>query len=828
VSVVLRPRVLVAEDEPQQDGALARALEAAGFERLVAHDGVEALDLARSQAVEAVVLDRLLRRLDGMRVCELLKRDPLTTNLPVLILSGVYVDGEEERRALAAGADRYLPRPDGAAGHQPEAAALVRELHALLGTKLGSDPPAATPATVLVIEDDPENRAFLRRALQRRGVRLVEAATAAEALDRLASESPALALLDIRMPGTSGLDLLPRLRSASPETVVVMMTAFGSEQVAAEAVRRGADDYIAKPIELARLRELIERNLEKYRLRLERQALLRRLKESNHYLTRQHEQLRLAQEQILAQNRQLEEASRFKSEFLANMSHELRTPLNAIIGFSQIMLDPTMNQLQSAEREEFLTNIHGSAQHLLALINEILDLAKVEAGKMELRPARLDVEAMLAEVAAVIDPLARRGELQLTVEAEAGLPPVAADQSKLKQVLYNLLANAVKFTPAGGQIALTAARMDDAVRFAVRDTGIGIRPQDYPKLFHEFQQLDPSYTRRYEGTGLGLALCKRFVEMHGGRIWAESRPGHGSVFYFTLPLQIPLGGEAAPALRLLETPVGEVDGRPLVLIIDDDRRTAAATGQLLIQAGYRVIYARDGDEGVRRALNEDPQLIVLEVVLPRKDGWAVLQELHSFPITRETPVLVASVMDNRPLAVALGASDYTRKPVDPEDFLRRVHRLVHRVQALRQRVKVLLVHPDRDLVHQTASLLVEQHFNVFRAEALQEAALKLDAARPDVVVVAAGLAGPAFWEHVQGLPTPRPHVVALTTAGSPDAQSADTVVDPADVAPSALVRCIQQLERVQRIRRSGHDRRHGADRRRQPRESAAGAVRPGA
>ncbi len=828
MSTVLRPRVLVAEDEPQQGAALARTLETAEFEVLVAHDGVEALDLARSQAVDAVVLDRLLRRLDGMRVCELLKRDPLTTNLPVLILSGVYIDGEDERRALAAGADRYLPRPDGTAGHQPEAADVVRALHALLGTKLGGEPAATAPATILVIDDDLENQAFVRRALERRGVRIVEAATAAEALDRLAAGSPALALLDVRMPGTSGLDLLPRLRSASPDTVVVMMTAFGSEQVAAEAVRRGADDYIAKPIELARLRELIDRNLEKYRLRLDRQALLRRLKESNHYLIRQHEQLRLAQEQILAQNRAMEEASRFKSEFLANMSHELRTPLNAIIGFSQILLDPTMNQLEPVEREEFLTNIHGSAQHLLGLINEILDLAKVEAGKMELRLARLDVAATLAEVVAVIDPLARRGELRLSAETEPDLPPVAADESKLKQVLYNLLANAVKFTPAGGQIAVSASRMDDAVRFAVRDSGIGIQPRDYPKLFHEFQQLDPSYTRRYEGTGLGLALCKRFVEMHGGRIWAESQPGQGSTFYFTLPPQVPLGGEAAPALRLLEAPVGELDDRPLVLIIDDDRRAAAVTGHLLVQAGYRVSFARDGEEGVRKALNDDPQLIVLEVVLPRKDGWAALEELRSFPITRETPVLVASVMDNRPLANALGAADFARKPLDPDDFLRRVHRLVHRVQALRQRVKVLLVHPDRDLVHKAASLLVEDHFNVFRAEAASEAALKLEAVRPDVVVVARGLAGPAFWEGLQRLPAPRPHVMALTAAPAPEALHADTVVDPADVTPSALVRTIQQLERVQRIRRNGHDRRQGLDRRRQSREPAAGAVRPGA
>jgi signal transduction histidine kinase len=826
MSAVLNRRVLLAEDDPQQLAALGRILEQAGFEVVPAHDGVEALELARTRAVDSAVIDLLLRRLDGLRVCELLKRDPTTTNLPVLILSGLYLDGDDARRALAAGADCYLPKPEAVEGSGSEVTELVRQLEHVLGLPAGQSAQRVPVTTVLIIDDDPENRAFLRKALRGQGARVLEAATSEEGLRQLAQEAPGLVLLDVRMPGESGLDLLPRIRALHPETVVAMMTAFGSEEVAAEAVRRGADDYIAKPIDLRRLRELVERNLEKHRLRLDRQDLLRRLKESNRYLTRQHQQLRLAEEHILAVNRQLEQANRFKSEFLANMSHELRTPLNAIIGFSEILLDPTMQDVNENEHEEFVRNIHTSGKHLLQLINEILDLAKVEAGKMELHRAELDIPASLAEVVAIIDPLARQGNLRLVVEQDAELPHLAADRSKFKQVLYNLLSNAVKFTPAGGQVTLAARRVDEDVRFAVHDTGIGIHPQEYPKLFREFQQLDPSYTRKYEGTGLGLALSKRFVEMHGGRIWAESQPGQGSTFYFTMPIRVPLAGQVAE-LTVLEgggVPAGD---QPLVLVVDDDRRAAELAGRMLRQAGYRVSYARDGDEALLKAVAQDPQIVVLEVVLPGKDGWAVLQELKSLPVTRDTPVIVASVMDNRALAFSLGAADYALKPIERDDFVPRIHRLARQVQAFRERVKVLLVHSDRDFIRETASLLVGEHFEVFRAEDHKDAARKLEATRSHVVVIEGEEQLAALAPQLGTARGFRPHVIGLGRGLVRPAPGV-TWLSAAGITPAALVEEIQRLEVVQRTRRVGHDRRQSIDRRRQPREPQAGAVRPGA
>jgi DNA-binding response OmpR family regulator len=368
--------------------------------------------------------------------------------------------------------------------------------------------------------------------------------------------------------------------------------------------------------------------------------------------------------------------------------------------------------------------------------------------------------------------------------------------------------------------------VDEDVRFAVRDTGIGIHPQEYPKLFREFQQLDPSYTKKYEGTGLGLALSKRFVEMHGGRIWAESQPGQGSTFYFTMPIRVPLAGQVAELTVLHGGGVPPGD-QPLVLVVDDDRRAAEVAGRMLRQAGYRVTYARDGDEALLKAVAQDPQIVVLEVVLPGKDGWAVLQELKSLPVTRDTPVIVASVMDNRALAFSLGAADYALKPIERDDFVPRIHRLARQVQVFRERVKVLLVHSDRDFVREAASLLVGQHFEVFRAETQEDAMQKFEATRSLVVVVEGEEQLAALAPQLGKARGSRPHVIGLRH-GPARATPGATWLSAGETTPAALVEEILRLEVVQRTRRVGHDRRQSIDRRRQPREPQAGAVRPGA
>jgi signal transduction histidine kinase len=232
--------------------------------------------------------------------------------------------------------------------------------------------------------------------------------------------------------------------------------------------------------------------------------------------------------------RQLEVASRHKSEFLANMSHELRTPLNAVIGFSEVLLERMFGEL-TPKQEEYLQDIMASGRHLLSLINDILDLAKIEAGRMELELGAFDLGAAIDNALTLVRERAVRHGVQLDRAVDGGVGPVVADERKVKQVLLNLLSNAIKFTPDGGRVTLRAERANGTVEISVSDTGIGIAPHDQEAIFEEFRQVGTDYARKREGTGLGLALARRFVELHGGRLWVKSERGHGSTFTFTIP-----------------------------------------------------------------------------------------------------------------------------------------------------------------------------------------------------------------------------------------------------------------------------------------------------
>jgi len=801
-------RILVADDDPERLRALMERLQREGFDVLSAQDGLEALDRAREELPDAIILNLLLRRIDGLRVCEILKSNPATTNIPVLLMAGVHVDADEGKRALAAGADRFLtdlgPLSTGSGRELGTDQDLVQAVRGLLG----AEPEQEARPVLLAIDDDPDNRAFLTKAVQKQGFDVVTAPNATQARRQLDDRRPALIFLDVQMPEESGLSLLPQMLRDFPESVVVMMTAYGSEQVAAEALRGGADDYIAKPIDLHRLRELLERNLEKQRLRAERQSLVARLKDSNRYLMRQHAALRRADEEILQVNRQLEQSSRYKSEFLANMSHELRTPLNAIMGFSEILLDVTMN-LTAGERTEFLRNIHSSGQHLLGLINDILDLAKIEAGKMDLHAEEMPVMEALQEVTAILDPMARQQGLQLRMVGAAEATVIKADRSKFKQVLYNLLSNAVKFTPAPGVITVSVRDSPEQLTVSVEDTGIGMKPEDLPKLFREFEQIDGSYTRRYQGTGLGLALCRRFVEMHGGRIWAESQFGKGSIFTFTIPREprpaaVAPVEEAAPTLESMEL--------PLALVIEDDPASSQRMTAEIQGVGFRVAHASDGEQAVRKAMEILPDLVVMETVLPVKDGWQVLQELRARAATADVPVLVCSVTRNQALMDQFGIAGYVAKPWATKTMQDELRRIGQGINRRRDRVRVLLVHRDRRALATLAATLVEEGFEVFRAPGLQEALEKARAAAPDVVVLAPP--EPEWVVGLRGLPG-QPALLALGEVSPRVPATAWSAVIPSGLSePDVVLRAIKGLDIVQRRRRTGRDRRQGIDRRR--------------
>jgi PAS domain S-box-containing protein len=383
-------------------------------------------------------------------------------------------------------------------------------------------------------------------------------------------------------------------------------------------------------------------------------------KHLEHELTRKNQQL-------AEQNRRIEEANRLKSEFLANMSHELRTPLNAIIGFSEIMHDGKVGAI-SSEHKEFLGDILTSAKHLLQLINDVLDLSKVEAGKMHFDPEPMQLNTIVSEVRDVLRTMACRKDIDVAIEIDPGLGDIVADASKLKQVLYNYLSNALKFTPDAGHVtvrAMPAGR--DRYRLEVEDSGIGIQPEDLERLFTEFRQLDTSASKQYQGTGLGLALTKRIVEAQGGTVDVTSTPGHGSTFGAVLPRVMHTREDPPPASSGHGSPAPSAAS---VLLIEDDASHSGWVTSFLEDHGYRVTLAADGFDGIENCSEKRFDAILLDILLPGLDGWETLRAIRRHGRNRDTPVVVVSIARPGDAAADYPVQDFLTKPVSGESLLR--------------------------------------------------------------------------------------------------------------------------------------------------------------
>ncbi len=377
---------------------------------------------------------------------------------------------------------------------------------------------------------------------------------------------------------------------------------------------------------------------------------------------------RHARVQVEEQSRRVHEANRLKSEFLANMSHELRTPLNGIIGFAELMHDGRVGPV-SPDHREYLGDILASARHLLHLINDVLDLAKVESGEMEFHPEPVDLGRLAGEVCDVLRGVAVRKRIRTDLVVESTLGPVVLDPAKIKQVLYNYVSNAIKFTPDGGRVTVRLeAEGDEFVRLEVEDTGIGIAPEDLGRLFVEFQQLDASTAKRQQGTGLGLALTRRIVEAQGGRIGVRSVLGRGSVFFAVLPRSAsttsPVPAPSVPARHPAEARLG-----PWVLVIEDEPAERAALERMLSEAGYAVQGAASGAEALQRVQARAFDAITLDLILPDMSAIDLLAAIRAAEPTRRTPVIVVTVVTEREAVGALAAHDFLTKPIEADDLL---------------------------------------------------------------------------------------------------------------------------------------------------------------
>jgi signal transduction histidine kinase/CheY-like chemotaxis protein len=463
------------------------------------------------------------------------------------------------------------------------------------------------------------------------------------------------------------------------------------------------------------------------------------------------EQIELRDQELMIARDRAEQANRTKSVFLANMSHELRTPLTAIIGYSEILEDDA----RELGLEDFLPDlqkIQAAGKHLLGLINSILDLSKVEAGKMELYLESFDLAKMVSEVASTVNPLVEKRHNTLDIHCAEDIGEIVADQIKTRQILFNLLSNASKFTE-GGRVTMEVKRLAvqqlEGFLIRIQDTGIGMTEEQLARLFKPFAQADASTARNFGGTGLGLALCKRFCQIMGGRIDVDSDYGKGTTFTVWLPAEV-VAAKAHSVQRLLESgewrdltagkgssrnrparrETAEPAGGRLILMVDDDPTVHDLLGEMLRKEGFRVASAMSGEEGLRLARELRPDVITLDVYMPEMDGWSVLAALKGEPALATIPVIMISVADARQKGYALGA-EYLTKPIDRNQLAI----LLAKYSCGEERPLGLVVDDDADLRAVLRRMLEDEGWVVQEAENGVAALRSVAKAKPHLILL---------------------------------------------------------------------------------------------
>ncbi|GAC1535462.1 MAG: hypothetical protein NVS2B7_04460 [Herpetosiphon sp.] len=465
-------------------------------------------------------------------------------------------------------------------------------------------------------------------------------------------------------------------------------------------------------------------------------------------LSTERDLVRARAQELEEKNREVERANRLKSEFVANMSHELRTPLNSILALSQILADQLDGPLNDEQIKQ-VGIVERNGQNLLRLINDILDLSKIESGKLELLPSSFAVQELVESVQSVMMPLVAEKEVELRVEVATQIPQLMTDENKLKQVLLNLLSNAVKFTERGTitvvvepgrQVGAVVSGSDAGwISFTVADTGIGIAPEDLPMIWDEFQQIDGSLSRRYEGTGLGLAIVRRLVRLLGGDIVARSVLKEGTTFTLSIPVQLARGPQVIEVDGLEDRPIAgrrtneayRDSDKPVVLVVDDDPEVVYILEKHLRDDGYEIAVATTGDEAIAKAKAIHPFAMTLDVMLPGRDGWDVIQTLKGDAETEDIPIIMLSMLDNRQLGYSLGASDYLVKPVARAELLKRLDRL-HNGRAFQNALVV-----DDDAIEQRmlAMTLRSVGMTVTTISAGDDALRWLEQTTPDLITL---------------------------------------------------------------------------------------------
>jgi len=466
-----------------------------------------------------------------------------------------------------------------------------------------------------------------------------------------------------------------------------------------------------------------------HRILQEKAVVERSLREN---LSEQLHQAEEREKELAAARSAADAANRAKSTFLANMSHELRTPLNAIIGYSEL-LEEELEDLGASTLAPDLKKIHSAGKHLLSLINDILDLSKIEAGKVELYLEAFELNSAIDEVVMTIQPLVTKNNNELVVVMDPSIGTMRSDLVRVRQCLFNLVSNACKFT-SNGRVTLRVHREieppSDWAVFAVEDTGIGMTPAQRSKLFQPFTQADPSSTRKFGGTGLGLTITQRFCEMMGGSITVESEAGKGSTFTMRVPFDL-ASFRASPEQSAEKSLSLPPPGATVVLAIDDDPAIRNWMGRALKNSGFHAVTAGTGAEGMELARKLKPAVILLDILMPGVDGWAVLTALKADPELADTPVVVVTMLEDRNMGFALGATDFLSKPIDRGRLLG----VIRRTMGNRRERPVLVVDDDPTIRESIRRMLGREAWNVIEAENGRAALERVAEQEPGLIVL---------------------------------------------------------------------------------------------
>jgi signal transduction histidine kinase len=526
---------------------------------------------------------------------------------------------------------------------------------------------------IFIVDDMPANLGILDEFLSHHGFEVLIAQDGKSALAKVEKAQPHLILLDILMPELDGFETCRHLKAnpATHEIPIIFMTALTDVVDKVRGFELGAVDYITKPFEQEEVLARIKTHLRINQLQQQLQAQNTQLQITNEQLDKLTYRLSQQTEELRLANTELARAARLKDEFLANMSHELRTPLNAILGMAEVLQEGIYGQL-NVQQAKSVHTIEASGRHLLALINDILELAKIEAGKIKLDLIPVSANWVGESCLQLVKELANKKSVKIQAVFAPNPLTVQADERYLKQILLNLLGNAIKFTPTGGTVNLEIKgdAQRQVVNLSVSDTGIGISTENMRYLFKPFVQLDGGLNRQHEGTGLGLALVYRLVEMHGGSVSVTSNPGQGSCFTVSLPWQA-----TSNSLPLLPdndsvaqppVPTEPVNSKVVILLADDNQIITETIADYLTAKGYQIILAINGIEAIEKARENHPDLILMDIQMPEMDGLEATRRIRADTELAEIPIIALTALarpNDRERCLEAGANDYLSKPI---------------------------------------------------------------------------------------------------------------------------------------------------------------------